>query len=143
MTNPNDPFEPTPPQESWGEPTSSPEQGASNDWSPSPQPGYGQSGPDGSMMHVQGAPGGGSSNSVLDNNDIIAIILSALFPGAGQIMLGQTTKGIVILAVSLVSCCIGGLFNVAAAIDAYAVANAKKKRAVGEWEFFPDLTNKS
>lgn len=141
MSNPNDPYEPIPPQDSWGEPDSN-QQGSSNDWN-LPQQGYGQHEPDGSLMHSQGSSGVGGSGTVLTTDDIVAIVLSAIFPGAGQIMLGQTTKGIVILAVSFVSFCICGIFNVAAAIDAYAVAMAKKKRAVGEWEFFPDLTNKS
>ncbi len=140
MSNPNDPFEPTPPQESWGEPSLN-EQTPSNDWN-SPQQDYGHQNPDGSMMHAQGPSNVGGSSSVLDTNDIIAIVLSAIFPGAGQIMLGQTMKGAAILVFSILSCCIGGVFNIAAAVDAYAVAMAKKKRAVGEWEFFPDLTNK-
>ncbi|MFP4599619.1 MAG: hypothetical protein ACLFVJ_15270 [Persicimonas sp.] len=81
----------------------------------------------------------GSNKPKLENNDIIAIVLSVFFPGVGQMMLGQTTKGIVILAVSIFTCAAGGLLSIGAALDAYCVAMARKKRPIDDWEIFPDL----
>lgn len=74
----------------------------------------------------------------LDNNDIAAIILSLFLPGIGQLMLGQTTKGIVLLAVTLFTCWGLGFLPILTAIDAYFVAMASKDRPLGDWEFFPD-----
>jgi TM2 domain-containing membrane protein YozV len=75
----------------------------------------------------------------LDNSDIFAIILSAIFPGVGQMMLGQQTKGIVVLLVAIVTGCGLGLLSLASALDTYCVAIATKKREVDEWEFFPGV----
>jgi TM2 domain-containing membrane protein YozV len=82
-----------------------------------------------------------STKPKLENNDIIAIVISIFFPGVGQMMLGQTTKGIVVLLVTFFTCAVGGLLPIAAALDAYCVAMAKKKRPVDEWEFFPDMND--
>lgn len=89
------------------------------------------------MMHQPGPVGG--TSTPLEGNDIVAIVLSLFLPGVGHMILGQTTKGIVVLLVSVLTCGLGGLLLAAVALDAYAVATAKKRRAVGEWEFFPDL----
>jgi len=75
----------------------------------------------------------------MDSNDIIAIILAWFLPGVGQIMLGQKTKGIVVLAVSIFTCYGGGLLAIASVIDAICLAKARKYRPIDEWEFFPDI----
>jgi len=75
----------------------------------------------------------------LDNSDIFAIVLSVIFPGVGQMMLGQQTKGIVVLLVAIVTGCGFGLISLASALDTYCVAIASKKGEVDEWEFFPDI----
>jgi TM2 domain-containing membrane protein YozV len=71
---------------------------------------------------------------------IIALVLSLLLlGGAGQIYLGQTTKGIVILVATLLLSCIGIGFIVwiVGVIDAYQIATMLKNgQAVGEWQFF-------
>ncbi|RAL20773.1 hypothetical protein DL240_15775 [Lujinxingia litoralis] len=81
----------------------------------------------------QGGPGG------LSNDQIIALVLSFFIPGVGQIMQGQTAKGLVILAAAIVTGCAGGLISIASVIDAYLLIKAKEKRVVGDWEFFPDF----
>lgn len=75
----------------------------------------------------------------LDNNDIIAIVINAFLPGVGQMMLGQTTKGIVILAISFFTCGGAGLLWVAVLIDAYLVAMTRKYRQLDDFEIFPDM----
>jgi TM2 domain-containing membrane protein YozV len=72
---------------------------------------------------------------------VIALVLSLfLAGGAGQIYLGQTTKGIVIIVVSLVlSLCFGiGLIPwIVGIIDAYQIGTMLKNgQSVGEWQFF-------
>jgi len=71
---------------------------------------------------------------------IIALILSLLLlGGAGQIYLGQTTKGIVlIVATALLSCVgVGVIVWILGIIDAYQIATALKNgQTVGEWQFF-------
>lgn len=81
------------------------------------------------------------SNASLDNNDFIALALSWFFPGVGQIMLGQKTKGIVILVVSIMTCYLGGILGFASLLDTFCLAKARKKRPVDDWEFFPDLND--
>ncbi len=75
----------------------------------------------------------------LDNSDIFAIILSTFFPGVGQMMNGQQTKGIVVLLVAIFTGCGVGLLSIASALDTYCLVLAKKRREVDEWEFFPDI----
>lgn len=77
------------------------------------------------------------ANGTLDQNDVIALIVSGFFPGAGHIMLGQTTKGIAILAATYLTCGVGYLAVVFVLIDAYFLALARKTRQVGDWEFLP------
>lgn len=88
---------------------------------------------DGSPAHQR------HSKPKLDNSDIFAIILSGFFPGVGQMMNGQQTKGIVVLLVAIVTGCGAGLLSLASALDTYCLVMANKRRAVDEWEFFPDL----
>ncbi|HZS47445.1 MAG TPA: hypothetical protein VFC63_20410 [Blastocatellia bacterium] len=66
---------------------------------------------------------------------ILALILSLLLlGGAGQIYIGQVTKGIVIMVGTLVTC---GLVGILGIIDAYMIANRLKEgHPVDEWEFF-------
>ena len=69
----------------------------------------------------------------------IAVILSCLIPGLGQIYLGQTLKGVVILGTFLVTCL---LFLwiipwIIAMIDASKIGKKLEAgQSVGEWEFF-------
>ena len=74
----------------------------------------------------------------LDIYDIVAIVLSVLVPGLGHVMLGQTAKGVLILALVVASCGVGYLVSALIALDAYCVARARKVRSVGDWELFPE-----
>ncbi|MFO0568765.1 MAG: hypothetical protein U0263_24090 [Polyangiaceae bacterium] len=78
-----------------------------------------------------------SGNRELDANDVLAIVLSVLAPGLGHVLLGQVTKGIVILALVVASCGVGYVISALIALDAYFVAKARHAREVGEWETFP------
>ena len=84
-----------------------------------------------------GPPANISSSTGLASEDLIAVI-AAIIPGLGQLLLGQTVKGLVLLGIALITCSGMGLFSVASIVDAYLVAKAKQNREVGEWEFFPD-----
>jgi TM2 domain-containing membrane protein YozV len=72
-------------------------------------------------------------------------VLSVLIVGLGQIILGQTAKGIVILvsaiAISVLTCGYGlalaPVFWVISGLDAYRIAEKLKQgKSVGQWEFF-------
>ena len=68
-------------------------------------------------------------------------ILSAVVPGLGQMILGQTVKGIVlcVLGVGLgATTCIGGLaVSVVAIIDAYQIGvKLQNGQPVRQWDFF-------
>jgi TM2 domain-containing membrane protein YozV len=71
-----------------------------------------------------------------------ALILSCLIPGIGQIYLGQTIKGLVILIASFVIATatfgIGGIILwVVAMVDAHMIGNKLVSgNSVGQWEFF-------
>ena len=93
--------------------------------------------PAGGLPSYEGS-GGRREKVELETSEWIAVLV-ALIPGVGQILLGQTVKGLVLLGISLILCFGGGLFSVASMIDAYLVATAKKRREVGDWEFFPDF----
>jgi len=76
---------------------------------------------------------------------IIALVLSALLGGgAGQIYLGQTVKGIVLIVATVVSCGILGIIAVPlGAIDAYLIAKKLQEgNPVDDWEFFWANKNK-
>lgn len=72
----------------------------------------------------------------------IMALLSFLIAGLGQIVLGQTAKGITILIVSFVFAIFtlgfSSLLTVpVSVIDAYLIAKKKREgKVVGEWEFF-------
>lgn len=80
-----------------------------------------------------------ASKPSLETNEIVAIVLAFFFPGSGQIMLGQTTKGVVILAAYFLTCGGLGLLPFASALDAYCVAITRKRRPIGDWDIFPDI----
>ena len=54
----------------------------------------------------------------------------------GQVLLGQSTKGFVMLVVSVVLCGGLGLLPILAALDAWILAERRQSRMLGEWEFF-------
>lgn len=110
-----------PPQQGWA-PPGPPPQGH-------PQPGYGQYPP---MPQPQ-------QSMVYPNNPNpgIAAVASFFFPGVGQIILGQTVKGAVLLGVSLFTGYMCGLMSIVGAIDAWQIGKKLESgRPVGEWEFF-------
>lgn len=76
--------------------------------------------------------------SNLETNDVLALILSFFFPGVGHMILGQVTKGILIVAVVIMTCGLGYLAMLFAVVDVLCLAQARKVRPVGDWEFFPD-----
>lgn len=67
----------------------------------------------------------------------LAALASLFIPGLGQILCGQTTKGGVLLIVSLCTCGMFGLLNLVLAVDAWKVAaTLRRGEAVGRWSFF-------
>ncbi|MBV1861330.1 MAG: PQQ-like beta-propeller repeat protein [Nannocystaceae bacterium] len=58
-------------------------------------------------------------------NPVVAAIMSLLIPGVGQLMNGQTIKGLVILVVSVFTFYMLGLASILAALDAYFVARKR------------------
>ena len=102
---------------------------------PGPRP-YGQQPPGTQMTHPQNTYMTGPSQQ-LDTNDVVGIALNFFFPGAGYMVLGQTTKRIAILAATYLTCGAGYLLTILFVLDAYMVATARKKRPVDDWEFFP------
>jgi len=81
----------------------------------------------------------------ISNPTCIAPALAAVvsfIPGLGQILLGQTIKGIVVLIVGLLLAVLTGGLTVLvtwplAAVDAYLIAKKLRAgRSVAQWEFF-------
>ena len=67
----------------------------------------------------------------------LAAVISLFLPGAGQIYLGQTVKGGVMLVLALVSCGCFGLINLIAAADAWMLASKRNQgKQLGDWEMF-------
>jgi len=72
----------------------------------------------------------------------IAVLLSFVFVGLPQIIMGQAIKGVAMLIVAFVlgalTGCLACLITYpVAAIDAYMIASKLKRgQSVGEWEFF-------
>lgn len=58
----------------------------------------------------------------------LAALLSAVIPGAGQIYLGHSVRGGVIMTLSMLFVCCAGLANIAAAIDAHRLASDLRER---------------
>ncbi|MGE6487467.1 double zinc ribbon domain-containing protein [Paenisporosarcina sp. NPDC076898] len=83
-----------------------------------------------------------NSSSNGEKEPWLMALLSFLISGLGQIILGQTAKGITILVVSLIIGVITFGFSSfitvpISVIDAYLIAKKKKEgKVVGEWEFF-------
>jgi TM2 domain-containing membrane protein YozV len=73
-------------------------------------------------------------------NPIIAAILSLLLlGGVGQMYLGQTKKGVIIIVACLVLSCVGiGLIiPIVGAVDAYMLAEKLQKgQAIGDMQWF-------
>lgn len=75
-------------------------------------------------------------------NAIVAAILSLiLFGGVGQLYLGQTKKGIILIVVWFIGICTFGILTtiaaIAGAIDAYMMADKLQKgEAIGDMEWF-------
>ncbi|MBK8996327.1 MAG: hypothetical protein IPM35_11350 [Myxococcales bacterium] len=74
----------------------------------------------------------------LDGTDILAIVISVFAPGLGHVILGQVAKGLVIMALVIASCGVGYIVSAIVALDAFTVAKARKRRAIGQWETFPE-----
>lgn len=122
----------------WGQPQQPPQQQPQHE---EIDMNYGQLPGQDQQQQALGPPNGQlkPTKGKLDNNDIIAIVVGVFLPGVGQLMLGQTTKGIVILLATLFTCYGFGFLWIAVVLDAYLLAMTKKYREVGEWEFFPDM----
>lgn len=73
-------------------------------------------------------------------NPIIAAILSLLLlGGVGQLYLGQTKKGVILIVVTVVLSCVGiGLIvPVIGAVDAYMLADKLQKgESIGDMQWF-------
>jgi TM2 domain-containing membrane protein YozV len=73
-------------------------------------------------------------------NAILAAILSLLLlGGVGQIYLGQTKKGVILIVATLILSCIGigVLIPIVGAIDAYMMADKLQKgEAIGDMQWF-------
>ncbi|KPK04852.1 MAG: hypothetical protein AMJ56_16725 [Anaerolineae bacterium SG8_19] len=73
-------------------------------------------------------------------NAILAAILSLLLlGGVGQIYLGQTKKGVILIVATLILSCIGigVLIPIVGAIDAYMMADKLQKgETIGDMQWF-------
>jgi TM2 domain-containing membrane protein YozV len=83
--------------------------------------------------------------SVPPKSPVLMFVLSLVLVGLGQVILGQTRKGIAIFVgcgtVGILTTgsviLLGPIFGVAFGVDAYMVANKLKRGTpVGRWEFF-------
>ena len=128
----------------------SPEQGAVSGGTPGGTPGayppatYGQTPHEQPGQMPMSPPQQGSVNDSalllkdLSGTAIVAFVLSIFFPGVGHMMVGQVLKGIVILLVVIVTCGVGYMVALLIAADVMCVAQARRFRPVGPWEFFPE-----
>lgn len=121
MSNNDDWGQPQQPQQPQPQQPQQPVQQPTNDWQ--------QPGAQGQLQKVR---------HKLENEDIIAMVASFFFPGLGQILLGQTKKGALILAAMILTCGTGYIITLLVVADAYFVAQCKKDRPVDDWEIFPD-----
>ncbi len=53
---------------------------------------------------------------------IAAALASLAWPGTGQLWLGETTRGLIYIVISLCTFCVCGLANIVSAVDAYILA---------------------
>lgn len=75
----------------------------------------------------------------LETNDIVILILSFLLPGVGHLMLGQTMKGLVILAAIIFTCGAGYIASILVVADAFfCLAKKKEYGQLEDWEVFPN-----
>lgn len=75
--------------------------------------------------------------TVAGPSPIIAVILSIVLPGAGEIYVGQVTKGIVLAVVGVptLGCC--GILTLITAADSYLLAQRRQRgETIGDWQFF-------
>lgn len=84
------------------------------------------------------SPATTSDDEGLESDELLPVFLSFI-PGVGQIMMGQTVKGLVMLGASFFCLNFFGLLTIASILDAYLIAKVKKKREVDDWEFFPEF----
>lgn len=83
------------------------------------------------------APAPVATPTTSGTDPVLAAILSLLLPGVGQLIIGQTAKGALLLAIGLLSCGMGGVLNVVAAIDAYLIAGRLRRgETIQDWQFF-------
>jgi TM2 domain-containing membrane protein YozV len=61
-----------------------------------------------------------------DQNLVLPALASLLVPGLGQVMLGQTVRGLLLFVCSALVCFGGGLCNLALAWDAYCLAKDRR-----------------
>lgn len=88
--------------------------------------------------------GGGAGEPIVASDPpkdpmLMAVLSGCTVPWIGQMLMGQKTKGIVMMLVTVVSVfAIVGIFLwPVAAVDAYKIGKKLKEgKAVGEWEFF-------
>jgi TM2 domain-containing membrane protein YozV len=92
---------------------------------------------------AQGSPGQGQMQRSGGGSGLAigAALASLVLPGVGQLMVGQTAKGIVVLfsaiALMFFTCGLSILFQPVFAVDAYMLANKQAEgQRIGEWEFF-------
>ncbi len=75
--------------------------------------------------------------SVNAPDPMVAGLASLIVPGLGQILAGQSMKGLVLLIIAFPTCGMGGLLNIVAAADAYLIAQRRKRgEVVQDWQFF-------
>jgi len=75
----------------------------------------------------------------LESDDKLALGVTFFVPGVGHILSGQIPKGIVIMLIVLVTLGLSWIVMMPAAMaDLFLVIRAKKRREVGNFEFFPD-----
>jgi hypothetical protein len=68
---------------------------------------------------------------------ILYAVASFFVPGLGQMLNGQVVKGFVVLGAAVLTCCGLGLVSVAAAVDAFMIAERRRRgEPVDEWQFF-------
>ena len=76
----------------------------------------------------------------LEQVELIVLGASFFVPGLGHLMLGQLKKGLILLAALAFTAGISWIFlSPAALADAFLVIRARKRRAVGDMELFPDF----
>jgi len=76
-------------------------------------------------------------NTVPGPDPTYAAVASLVLPGAGQLWVGQTTKGVGMLIIAVFTLSLCGLLNVIAAFDAFQVASRRARgETLGEWQMF-------